>query len=273
MDFEKLLPAISIINDGDWIKMHRYINKTQKGDLDEKNKDGELEKQVDSMNWISLAQKEYPKRLAWVNNPPFVLFYKGDYTLLEKDKILAVVGDKEFSAYGEKATSKLLKGLNKNTIVLSGLERGIDGLALNLAIDNGNKVIAVLGSGINNIYLDENKILAKKIVDNGGLIISEFPLSVEPSKENTNYRDRIIEGLSSSLLLVESYGRSRAYDICANALFYGKDVGCVPGDFNENSNCNKLINKGASVITCGEDLFEFVDDKNKEKESHNEREM
>lgn len=251
MNVSEALVAISYRNEGDWMKIYSNVRGNKNPSV-EYNLDENLLKRINAIT--ILDESKYSSRLKQLEQPPFVLYYKGDISLITRDHILAVVGSRENTDYGKKACETLLKKLKKDTVIISGLAKGIDTYAHYAALKNGYKTIAVLGSGIDNIYPQNNRDLVDKIVDNGGLILSEYPHLVEPEKNNFIARNRIIAGLCSGLLLVESYGRSGALNTTLSALNLGKAIGCVPNEFGKSSNCNRLIKDGALLVENSNDV-------------------
>ncbi len=251
MNVNEILIGLSICYKGDWNLIYSDI-KAHKNPL---NGNKIIEEKIKKCNAITIMDVNlYPDKLRNSSKPPFVLFYKGDISLLNKEHILAVVGSRNNSKYGEESCYNLLRGAKKESIIISGLARGIDTISHKAALKNNFKTIAVLGSGIDNIYPEENVILVDKIISNGGLVISEYPFDVDPDKEHFLARNRIIAALCDGLLLVESFTRSGALNTSLVALNEGKTIGCVPSLIGKNSNCNKLIKDGASLIETSEDL-------------------
>ena len=251
MKIKNLLLGIAYYFNGKWDDIYRAI-KTNDNPLPKSNITDEM---LENLKAFTIMEEDkYPSRLKQTDRPPFALFYKGDISLLKKDHILAVVGSRENSDYGKECCNNLLKGLKTDTVIVSGLAKGIDTYAHTAALKYGYKTIAVLGSGIDNIYPQNNRDLVDKIIDNGGLVISEYPGLVEPEKENFIARNRIIAGICSGLLLVESYGRSGALNTTLSALNLGKAIGCVPNEFGKSSNCNRLIKDGALLVENSNDV-------------------
>ncbi len=175
----------------------------------------------------------------------------GNLELLNKDSI-AIIGSRNYSEYGKKITIELTKDLVKNNIVIiSGMANGIDSIAHNACIDNGGKTIAVLGSGFKNIYPKENEKLFYKILDNGGLVISEYPINVPVQKKNFPLRNRIISGLADAVLVIEATYRSGTSITARYAKEQNKNVFCIPNSIgNKNSRGGiELLKKGAILIT------------------------
>ncbi len=177
---------------------------------------------------LNIDDINYPESLRKIYDPPTKLYCIGNISLLNKPSI-AIIGCRRASEYGKKVAKIFSEGLSKNGIcIVSGLAKGIDSVAHENAYKNVGKTIAVLGSGLDIIYPEENKILASMIVNNGGLIISEYPLGTKPISSNFPRRNRIISGLSDSVVVVEAKRKSGTMITVDCALEQGKDVYCVP---------------------------------------------
>ena len=256
MKTNELLLFISLKYQGDWESIYNFIERKEK--FDQK----EFDDVVKNFNggYITIMDDDYPKIFKNCIKPPFVLYYKGNKELLntEFNKMLAVIGSRNNSLYGKEMTNKIIKGLPNDIVIISGLAKGIDGIAHKVAVDSNKKTIAILGGGINYIYPKENESLYNEIIDKGGLIISEYPLNSEPKKENFLMRNRLIAALSKALFVAESYGRSGSSSTICFALQENRDVGCLPYRANDNSNCNKYIKDGAAMIESSEDILEIL---------------
>ncbi|MCK9573876.1 MAG: DNA-processing protein DprA, partial [Candidatus Omnitrophica bacterium] len=162
----------------------------------------------EKINVIDIFDNDYPKLLREIAHPPLVLYIKGDVKILNS-YVLAIVGSRIPTVYGLLSAKEFAAKLASLGITIaSGLARGIDTAAHKGALTKG-KTIAVLGSGLMNIYPRENSELAETIVENGALV-SEFPLYESPHKENFPRRNRIVSGLSHGVLIVEAAERSGA---------------------------------------------------------------
>lgn len=192
---------------------------------------------------ITIFDDDYPLELRDLKYPPFVLFYKGDLSLLKKEKI-AVVGSRIPCDYSLKATS-LLVNKNNDKVIVSGLAKGIDAMAHKEA----DYSIGVLGSGIDYIYPYENIDLYMKL-EKQGLILSEYPFKVKPLSYHFPFRNRIIAALAQKVYVMQSSRRSGTVTTINEALELQKDVKVLPfsifdevGEYN-----NTLINDGALLI-------------------------
>lgn len=255
MNAKEVLGALSFKFDGNWERLYEVLkNKERITDDEIKNFCSKI-----TTNYIYLTSKEYPRFLVnEISCPPIVLYYKGDINLLcerDKNRYIGIVGSRNATEYGKKSVSDIVKGLPKDMVVVSGLARGIDKEAHESALDYGLKTIAVLGCGIDYIYPAENVALYKRIIDEGGLILSEYPCSVKPNPENFVFRNRIIASLSEFLLIGEAYDRSGSSTTVNYALQGGKTIGCIPYPRSSKSLCNKLIRDGAVLIENASDVL------------------
>lgn len=216
---------------------------------------------------ISINDKEYPRMLKTIYDPPIVLFVKGNTRIL-KDKSIAIIGCREATEYGLKASKYFGYNLSRSGFnIVSGLARGIDSYShignICAIEDQKNsmeligKPIAVVGSGLDIVYPKENKTLEKKILNMQGAIISEYPLGTKPNKMNFPARNRIISGLSKGVLVIEAKRKSGTMLTVDFALEQGRDVFVVPGNINSINSVgtNELIKQGANVVTCYDDLL------------------
>ena len=213
----------------------------------------ELKKKLDC-KYTTIFSKDYPEQLKLINCPPFVLFYYGDLSLVSLNPI-GVIGTHEASLYGIQATNHFVEGLvNKGYTIVSGMAQGIDTIAHQSTINKNGKTIAVLGTGIEYCYPRENQVLYEEL-KKSHLVLSEYPYDVYPQHELFPFRNRIISGLSNSVLICESRLKSETMITAGYALEQGKEIYCIPGNFdNDHNGCNELIKQGANLVTCIEDI-------------------
>jgi DNA processing protein len=207
---------------------------------------------------LSWDNPEYPAQLREISNSPPVLFIRGE--LRPSDRwAVAVVGTRRRTPYGRQVTRELVAGLAKSGItIVSGLARGIDGEAHVAALEYGGRTIAVLGSGVDQIYPPEHRDLAARMVNGRGAVISEYPLGTEPEARNFPPRNRIISGLSMGALIVEAGARSGALITARFAIEQDREVFAVPGNIHSaaSQGTNQLIQQGAKLVTRVEDILE-----------------
>ena len=211
-------------------------------------------------NHISIlipSDRRYPVRLREIHDPPTVLYCLG--TLDPQDALaVAVVGTRGNSIYGQRQTSLLAGGLARaGFTIVSGLARGIDSIAHDAALTAGGRTVAVLGSGLLNLFPPENRNLAKCIVEHGA-ILSEFHPLMEPLAGNFPRRNRIVSGLSLGVLVVESPRRSGSLITARLAMEQNREVFAVPGPVDrENSRgCHQLIRDGATLVESADDMID-----------------
>ena len=247
-----LLIALSYRYNGEWEKMYDAIIKKE----NVSEEDVLLAKQSINSQALTLLDKEYPANLMRANRPPFVLYYYGDISLLAKfDRALGVVGNREFSEYGELITRELVKGVSDKLVIVSGLAKGVDSIAADECLKNGGKTIAVLGTGIDICYPESSKKLYDTIKKKG-LILSEYPNKTTQNNIDTfPKRNRIIAALSKNLLITEAK-RHSGTSITVGFLNDAFNLLCVPQRANEDSLCNLLIKEGAKLVTCANDILE-----------------
>ncbi len=230
-------------------------------------------KSLSSLNIKLLTRfsDDYPQKLALLQDAPYFLFCKGDISLLE-EKAVSIVGSRTPSNYGRIMTDRFTEGLVKaGVVVISGLAYGVDSIAHRKALEVGGKTIAVLGSGLNNIYPAEHTSLAKEIEEKG-LLISEYCPSMKATRYTFPQRNRIIAGLSDGVLITEAGLKSGTVHTKDFALDYGKDVFALPGNVNsEKSDLPNAIIKsgqGQCVTEVGDILEYFGLEKNSQKKEH-----
>lgn len=225
------------------------------------NPDLGLEKLVElDAKIITILDPNYPKLLKEIYAPPPLLYYLGQLDL-NNDFPLAVVGTRKISDYGQQVTQQIVSELAQSGLtIISGLALGIDACAHQAAIDVNGKTIAVLGSGIDQIYPAANRRTAQEIIENNGAIITEFPLGMPPLKHNFPQRNRIISGLSLGTLVTEAGEKSGALITARYSLDQNREVFAIPGSiYNQGSfGPNKLIKMGAKTVTESDDILETL---------------
>ena len=208
-------------------------------------------------DYITLLDEDYPIELKNIHRPPIVLFYKGDKSLLNSKKVLAIVGSRHCSDYAKFATKQIIHELNEDIVIVSGLAKGVDTIALEACLQEGKKPIAFLGCGIDYIYPNENYSLYKDIEEHG-LLISEYPGYTPPSKEYFPIRNRLIAGISRGVLVIEGKTKSGTATTVNHAAAFNKDIYAIPHPITieNDSICNDLIRDGAIIVRNANDINE-----------------
>lgn len=209
-----------------------------------------------SISSVTIFDENYPLLLKSIYDPPWVLYGQGDWTVLNRDKMISVVGTRNPSNQGKQALHKVLGPLIDNRwVVISGLAKGIDTFAHELCIQKNSLTAAVLGSGLLQIYPKENRELANKISEQG-IVLSEFSPHVTPKRWHFPLRNRIISGLTRATLVAEARTKSGSLITADQALEQGRDVFAIPGSILEEcaNGTNFLIQNGAKLVMSAEDI-------------------
>jgi DNA processing protein len=209
---------------------------------------------VSVLTWES---PDYPVNLRNIAQPPPVLYTQGQLTPADEWAV-AVVGTRRASAYGREVARELAAALAASGVtVVSGLARGIDSVAHRAALEAGGRTVAVLGSGLDQIYPAEHQPIAAAIAK-AGAVVSDYPLGTPPDSVNFPPRNRIISGLAKGVVVVEADERSGALITATFAAEQGREVFAVPGSIRAPT-CrgpNKLIQQGAKVVLSPTDILE-----------------
>lgn len=200
---------------------------------------------------------DYPKRLQHCYDSPIIIYSKG-ISDLNVEKIVGVVGTRNISEYGKMLTEKLVSQLaSDNVLVVSGLAYGVDTYAHNAALKNNLVTAAVLAHGFQTIYPAANLGLAKRIVDSGGCLLTEYISGTEPDRENFPKRNRIVAGMIDCLIVVESASKGGALITAEIANTYDREVFAFPGRIGDHysEGCNRIIKEHkANILTDVEDI-------------------
>jgi len=231
------LLAYSLKYEGDYTSIHQAISMNEPYDIP-------LYKGF----YFTILDDCYPKTLKYLKNPPFVLYYRGNILCLQHECV-SVIGSRNALPYAQKWTTEWVRVLSQQYTIVSGLAKGIDGLAHRIACESGC-TIAVLGSGIDVIYPKLNTDLYH-IIEEKGLILSEYPEKTEVRKHQFVMRNRIIAALGKGLFVMQSNLKSGSMITVNVALDCGIDVYCLPFncDQEEGLGNNFLIQQGANILT------------------------
>lgn len=239
-------------------KIYNILNQFKSCDFIDKIKEN-LQKY--KINYINIEDDIYPEKLKNIKDPPLNLFYKGNKELL-KNKILAIVGTRNSTKYGEKCCKIFSSELSKKGItIISGLALGIDKIAHLYSFNEKGKTIAVLGTSLHKIYPKDNIFLADEILKNDGLLLSEVGFFQDVKPYFFARRNRIVSGLSTGVLVIEAPKKSGTMITVDFALDQGKDVFCVPGKIGDKNSegVHELIKQGAKLTDKVDDILQERD--------------
>ena len=262
-DFGSPYDAWEAVKKVENLKPYSHISNTDKRAIASSAKDEKLDyiiHKIDEykMDVTTFLDKDFPSILNHIYNPPAILFMRGNRALLDKRlNRIALVGARRCSLYGRNVARMLGKELGKySTIIVSGGARGIDthgheGLLASLGYG-----IVVMGCGLDIVYPRENTKLFDRILQNNGLLVSEYPPGTPPSAKHFPARNRIISGLSRGVIVVEAKGSSGSLITADMAVSEGRDVFVVPCNLlDHTADGNKfLMRNGAFVLTGYEDV-------------------
>ncbi|MEK7562050.1 MAG: DNA-processing protein DprA [Patescibacteria group bacterium] len=211
------------------------------------------------VNNLKHDASDFPDILRWIPSPPKELFWVGIHPgkFLDKPRV-AIVGSRKVSAYGRTVTESLASELSRvGVVIISGLALGIDSVAHQATLNAGGLTIAVLPTGLDQIYPASHLNLARQIVESGGCLISEYPPETEAFPSNFIARNRLVSGLADVLLITEAAKNSGTMHTAGFALEQGRTVMAVPGNIlvPGSEGCNNLIKAGAVPVTNVGDVF------------------
>jgi DNA processing protein len=209
---------------------------------------------------LTIADSEYPEFLRKTPGCPLVLYVKGNCGALSKEHV-AIIGTRRATAYGIEQAEKFGYDLSKNGFgIVSGLALGIDAAAHRGALDAKGITVGVIGSALDRFYPEENRVLARKIVENGGAVVSQFPLGRYPDTTTFPMRNAVVAALSMGVIAIESPHRSGTLITTAKAADMGRTVMALPGrvDSASSAGCLALIRDGAVLVRSSRDVMEAL---------------
>ncbi|HLR33289.1 MAG TPA: DNA-processing protein DprA [Fodinibius sp.] len=238
--------AEDIVSFDDWSRVDDILTKTERV----------------GAKLMTYWDDEYPPLLREIYDPPILLWINGNREALRTDSI-AIVGTRRAGQYGKEAAQHFARELTKEGLtVISGLAYGIDGAAHRATVEAGGCTVAVLGSGIDNIYPSKHKKLAADIVDSGGAVVSEFPLGTPPDAGNFPVRNRIVSGMSLGTLVAASGIDGGSMITAKLALDQNREVFVVPHPIGTPNSigCNSLIQRGmGKLVQSAADILEEIE--------------
>jgi len=206
---------------------------------------------------LTLADADYPQSLLTSDDPPVLLYAKGNVAMLQRP-MLAVVGSRNATAQGLRDAEAFAQALgDAGLTIVSGLALGIDAAAHRGALATTAGTVAVIGTGADRLYPARNETLARAIADNG-VVLSEFPLGTPPLAANFPRRNRIIAGLGLGCLVVEAALKSGSLITARLAAEAGREVFAIPGSIHSplSRGCHQLIRQGAKLVESAQDILE-----------------
>ena len=209
---------------------------------------------------ITEVDDDYPPLLKTIASPPLALYAVGDTKVLSQPAV-ALVGTRHCTEYGRDTAEKLAFSLAKRGwCVVSGLASGIDAAAHTGALSADGKTIGVLGSALDKFYPQDTRPLARRMVANGGCVVSEFSFGRSPDAQTFPQRNRIVSGLCQGVVAVEASLHSGTLITCSIANEQGRTVMAVPGrvDWRTSDGCNNLIREGVCLVTSADDIIESL---------------
>ena len=202
---------------------------------------------------------DYPRRLSACTDAPLMLYCKGRANL-NAERVLAVVGTRKATWYGRESCRRLvgrLADLNEKPLIVSGLALGVDGCAHMAALEAGLPTVGVLPCGLDEVYPRQHRELVRRMLDQGGALVTDFPRSTAAVAHTFLRRNRIIAGMADATLLVESFRKGGGLITASLAASYQREVFAVPGRLTDASfeGCNRLVARQEAVLAADEDAI------------------
>jgi DNA processing protein len=213
---------------------------------------------TNAVQFITREDTLYPKHLLTIQKAPYVLYVKGNPHVLSEEQTIAIVGTRKVTNYGRQVTEMLTQELVQSGFtIVSGLALGVDAIAHQMTVQNHGKTIAVLGCGVDCCYPSSNQKIYDEIIESGGCIISELPLSHQPTVGSFPARNRIIAGLSLAVLVTEGAADSGSLITADEALKNNRRVFAVPGPITSSLSVGpyRLLKDGAVLVSSVEEIF------------------
>lgn len=251
---EDILLYFSLKYDGDFHKIYHALKSKEK--ISEKQLH-DVKAKIRS-KYTTIISEDYPSALKKITSPPFVLYYYGNLSLLNH-YCIGVIGSRHPDQYGYAITETMVRKLVEHEMtIISGMAIGIDSAAHQSALKYHGHTVAVLGSGIDYCYPRSNQDIYQQLKASH-LVISEYPNQLPPQSHYFPVRNRIIAGLSASLLVTQANQRSGTMITVGYALDQGKDIYCIPSRTYDPKGCNILIQQGAKLVLDVNDIIEDLE--------------
>ena len=214
--------------------------------------------QREGIGILTYDEDAYPRALREIQKPPMVLYYRGNLPDFNRNLCVGVVGTRSMSAYGMRQAYKMSYELaSAGALVVSGMAKGIDGVAAAAALKAGGTTVAVLGCGVDVVYPTHHRALSQEIAKNG-VILSEYAPGTRPNSYHFPMRNRIISGLSQATVVVEAGMGSGSLITAKEAILQGRDVFALPANVGSKGadGTNGLLRDGAKMVLSTEDILE-----------------
>lgn len=214
----------------------------------------------DRRGWLSIGDERYPPSLLQTADPPLLLYFAGRVELL-RSRCIAIVGSRNPTAQGADNARAFARDLARaGYTIVSGMALGVDAAAHVGALSAPGPTIAVVGTGLDQVYPKGNRELAQRIAETG-LLVSEFALGTAPLPPNFPQRNRIIAGLSAGTLVVEAALQSGSLITAAQAADAGREVFAIPGSVHspQSRGCHALIRQGAKLVETVRDVLDELE--------------
>ncbi|MDY0405895.1 DNA-processing protein DprA [Virgibacillus sp. 179-BFC.A HS] len=261
MQLDPTLSAIYTLTPAKWQRYFRLTDKRASAIYQDLQSDTLLHyinNDLNNYGVITIVDEQYPPVLKTIKDAPIVLYAIGNEQLLHHRPALSVIGTRKPSPQAWHKIKYIVQPIiEQNWLIVSGMAKGIDSLAHQLALMNNGKTIAVLGSGFEQIYPKENVKLFARIAERG-LLLSEYPPNTPPRPYHFPERNRIISGLGFGTLVIEAALKSGTLITVDQALDQGREVYAVPGSplIRQTEGCHKIIQEGAKLAYRAEDILE-----------------
>lgn len=250
--------ALSVKCRGEWKDIYDIIEKKKR------ISDEEIQDALRNLNssFVCITDDSFPDCVKSVYQPPFLLYYYGNYSLVSRKRKLAAVGTRTPSEYQEKMTKKLIgetiDHFEGDVVIVSGMANGLDSIAMRQAMRRGTPIIGILGSGIDNPYPENNRDIYDYCRDGKGLILSEYPTTIEPLPQHFTFRNRLIAAVGDVCFIDGGKIRSGTASTARQALELGKDILALPCDISGDDLTNSLIKDGAHSVLDAMDIVQSL---------------
>ncbi len=254
----EIVLGLSVRCRGEWKEIYDIIEKKKKIE------DEEIQEAIRNQksSFVCITDESFPECLKNVYQPPFLLYYYGDISLLSRRRRLTAIGTRAPNSYQEKMMKKLIgetiEHFNGDLVVVSGMAIGLDGIAMKEAMHRGAPIIAVLGSGIDAPYPSENIDIYDYCRSGKGLVLSEYPGKTEPLASHFTFRNRILAATGKVCFIGGGKIRSGTSSTARQALELGRDILALPCDVSGDDLTNSLIQDGARPVLSYVDIVEAI---------------